>query len=360
MKERTSVQHLGKDELLERFTALVDTDRRETARLLLYLAEVDRRKLYLEHAYPSMFAFCTERFFMSESMAAKRIRTARAACCFPCIFGILARGELHLTGAYQLAPHLTEGNHQDVLRRAKHRSMREIEKLIAEIAPKPDVPSSVRTVPERRAKASFENSVPQTVDATEATSGPTDASPSRSISESSGRANRPTRSNRITPLAPKRYKLTVTIDEEARAKLEELQGLLSHQIPDGDPAKILDRALDALLEKAKKQKAAITNRPRASQKRDKARNRAIPAQVRREVFARDQGRCAFVDQGGRRCGSTWKVEYHHRFAYAKGGDHESENVELRCRAHNQFEAELEYGAQFMERQRAGRVSPSPD
>jgi hypothetical protein len=50
---------------------------------------------------------------------------------------MVARGELHLSGIHQLAGHLTDENHEEVLRCAKHRSTREIERLIAEISPKP-------------------------------------------------------------------------------------------------------------------------------------------------------------------------------------------------------------------------------
>jgi len=261
MTNTASLRKLDKDHLLRDFSALVEKDRRDTATLLAYIAEIDRRKLYLEHACPSMFAFCTKRFHMSEAVAARRIRAGRATCRFPCILGMVARGELHLSGIHQLAGHLTDENHEEVLRRAKHKSMREIEKLIAELAPEADVPASIRAL-----------------------------------------------KSRPVPLAPKRYKLQVTIGEETRAKLVELQGLLSHQIPDGDTAKILDRALDALLTETKKKKAALTDKPRASKKKTEARTRAIPARIRREVFERDEGRCAFVDAKGRRCGATWKSQ----------------------------------------------------
>ncbi|MBW1762251.1 MAG: HNH endonuclease, partial [Deltaproteobacteria bacterium] len=158
--------------------------------------------------------------------------------------------------------------------------------------------------------------------------------------------------SRPVPLAPKRYKLQVTIGEDTRGKLEELQALLSHQIPDGDPAKILDRALDVLLAETKKKKAALTDKPRASRTRSGGKTRKVPARVRREVFKRDEGRCAFVDAEGRRCGSAWQVEFHHRNPYGRGGTHDVENIELRCRGHNQYEAELEFGAGFMAGRRA--------
>ena len=340
MMNTSSLRHLDRNHLLRDFSALVDRERRDTATLLAYIAEIDRRKLYLEHACPSMFAFCTTRFHMSGAMAAKRIRAGRAAYAFPCIFDMVACGELHLSGVHQLAAHLTEDNHKVVLKRAKHKSMREIERLIAELSPKPDVPASIRALPIRKT----EDRLPVETAPASAPS----AQPSRALPSSA------TPPSRAVPLSPRRYKLQVTIGEETREKLSELQDLLSHQIPDGDPAKIVERALDALLTETKKRKAALTNRPHRAQKKSGSKTRAIPAQARREVFERDEGRCAFVDTEGRRCSSTWQVEFHHRIPYARGGTHDIGNIELRCRAHNQYEAELEYGALFMETRRHSR------
>ena len=337
MKHTSSLRHLDKQHLLRDFSALVEKDRRDTATLLAYIAEIDRRKLYLEHACPSMFAFCTTRFHMSEAIAAKRIRAGRAAYAFPCIFDMVACGELHLSGVHQLAAHLTEDNHKEVLNRAKHRSMREIERLIAEIAPRPDVPASIRALPIRKTEGRL------AIDT--AAESPTSPQPSKAVPASV----KPT--SHTTPLSPRRYKLQVTIGQETRDKLCELQDLLSHQIPDGDAAKIVEWALDALLTETKKRKAALTNGPHRTQKKSGRKTRAIPAQARREVFNRDEGRCAFVDTKGRRCASTWQVEFHHRIPYARGGTHDTGNIELRCRAHNQYEAELEYGSLFMETRR---------
>jgi len=167
-------------------------------------------------------------------------------------------------------------------------------------------------------------------------------------------AGSPKPKSRTTPLSPRRYKLQVTIGQEARDKLAELQDLLSHQIPDGDPAAILERALDALLTETRKKKAAFTDKPRPKRKKGSHKGRALPAHIRREVFERDEGRCAFVDAQGRRCQSGRQVEFHHCVPYARGGPHSVDNIELRCRAHNQYEAELEYGALFMEVRRARR------
>ena len=341
MIDSSTLRGLDKDHLLNDFSHLIEKDRENTAALIAYIAEIDRRKLYLELAYPSMFAFCTERFGMSEAVAMRRIRAGRATSRFPCILlGMIARGELHLTGVHQLASHLTEDNHRNVLERAKRKSMREIEKLIAAIAPKPNVPSLIRALPGRKASMPLLGG----------NGSSTADEPAPELPRSNVEKFKP--KPRPIPLSPRRYKLQVTIGQETRDKLTELQGLLSHQVPDGDPAEILDRALDALLVQTKKKKAALTDRPRKSWKQTRSRNRGIPARVRREVFERDEGRCAFVDERGRRCGSEWQVEFHHRVPYATGGTHDPENISLRCRAHNQHEAELDFGTGFMESRRS--------
>lgn len=347
--ETRSLQHVGKGQLLRDFSALVGKDRGNSANMLAYIAEIDRRKLYLEHAYPSMFAFCTGRFRMSEAIAAKRIRAGRTAYRFPCILGMVRRGELHLSGVHQLAGHLTEGNHEEVLRRARYRSMREIEKLIAEIAPKPDARSMIRALPTQRADLPGGTTQQRTTDKPLNNEALTETSHARGSAFRDGNVGTPARKprNPTTPLSPRRYKLQVTIGQEARDKLTELQDLLSHQIPDGDPAAVIERALEALLADTKKKRAALTNKPRPRRKKATKRTRTIPAHVRRAVFERDGGRCAFVDGEGQRCGSGWQVEFHHCVPYARGGLHDAENLELRCRAHNRYEAEREYGRLFM-------------
>jgi hypothetical protein len=57
----------------------IDTKQRLHARNLAHIAEVDERRLYLEAAYPSMFAYCVGALRFSEDAAYKRIQAARAA-----------------------------------------------------------------------------------------------------------------------------------------------------------------------------------------------------------------------------------------------------------------------------------------
>ena len=118
-----------------------------TARLLVHLGEMDSRGLYREHAFASMFAYAVEELHMSEAEAYLRIQAARLGRQYPIIIRMLAAGELHLTAIKLLGPHLTPGNHVQVLERARFKGKREIELIVAELAPKPDVPSVVRKLP---------------------------------------------------------------------------------------------------------------------------------------------------------------------------------------------------------------------
>src|SRR5215207_2334774 len=72
-------------------------------------------------------------------------------------------------------------------------------------------------------------------------------------------------------------------------------------------------------------------------------SRHIPAAVRRAVWERDNGRCGFVGTQGP-CDETGRLEFHHVVPYAAGGAATIENIQLRCAAHNQYEAEQYFGA----------------
>jgi 5-methylcytosine-specific restriction endonuclease McrA len=154
----------------------------------------------------------------------------------------------------------------------------------------------------------------------------------------------------VEPLSPRRYRIEVTVGQETHDNLREIQELLSHQIPNGDPAAIIDRAIALLLEQTRKERRAKVGRPRPS-KGSGGSTRHVPAEVRREVWERDGGQCAFVGTDGRRCGERRFIEVHHEQPFARGGAHTADNLELRCRAHNQHEANVAYGTLFMHRKR---------
>jgi len=318
------------DELvLEGVEMLARRSNEITAELLAYLIEVDERGLHLREACSSLFAFCVERLHMSEAAARKRITAARTARRFPRVLEMLACGEIHLTAVNMLAAHLTDENHGELLARARHRSKRDLDKLVAEIAPRPDVASQIVALPEP-------------------------VGPAGVVAAGVGLEVRaPERARRavVAPLSPRRYEIRVTVDEATHDKLRQLQDLLAHSIG-RDPAVIVARAIDVLHEKTLARKAAVTKRPQR-EKAAKKRTRHIPAAVKRTVWTRDGARCAFVDGKGRRCSATSGLQFHHIRNWACGGEHTVDEIELRCHAHNQYQAVLDYGAELIARRRGG-------
>ena len=73
--------------------------------------------------------------------------------------------------------------------------------------------------------------------------------------------------------------------------------------------------------------------------------------MKRAVWERDAGRCTFVSESGHRCESCTRLEFDHVEPVATGGHATVQGLRLRCRAHNQLEAERAFGRDFMNAKR---------
>jgi RuvA, C-terminal domain len=331
---RYSLSHLTDHVLLRDLATLVAQDRSTTAAMLAHLAEVDARRLYLPAGYPSLHAWCLGELGMPEDAAARRIRASRAAREFPAILPALADGRLHLSAVVMLAPHLTSGNVEDLIATATHRTSAEIRLVLAERFPHPELMTWV--TPASSPGTCHENVC------------------ERSEQPALARVTEPPRAT-VKPLASERFGLQVTISEQTREKLRYAQELLSHAVPGGDIAQVLDRALDALIAQLERQRFAKTSEPRPGRRTKSARH--IPAHVRREVWKRDQASCTFVSDSGHRCESRTRLEFDHVTPVARGGEATATNLRLRCRAHNQYEAECAFGESFMRGKRERACQP---
>jgi hypothetical protein len=281
----------------------------------------------------------------SESVAFHRITAARAARRFPEVLERIRSGELHLSGLRLLLPHLAPESCEAMLDLARHESKRAIEQKLADRAPKPDAPAQVRRLPEPAAPAK-----PLALDA------PAPASTPLPVPAPAPVAPRPEVAPRSPePLGGSRYRVQFTARPETHAKLVEAQALLRHQIPDGDLARIFDRALDALLREARRTKFAESDRPREARTAGPV-TRHIPAAIRRAVASRDGERCTFVAPDGRRCGARDALEFHHVVPFARSPMHREPEITLRCRAHNGHAAREDFGAEHMARFRRERTS----
>jgi hypothetical protein len=213
---------------------------------------------------------------------------------------------VHLSSLVLLREQFCEDNVHELLEQASGRTKREIEHLVARLAPKPDVVSKIR-----KQRGSI--------------------------------ATKP----QLQPLSEARYRVQLTASASLRDKLEHARRLSSHRNPGGDLAEIVEQALDLLIDKLEKAKLGKTDRPRASAIAPKNPAR-VTRSARREVVERDGLQCAFIGTNGERCPSRELLEFDHRTPRACGGTGDATNVRLLCRAHNVFAAEQIFGRAHIE------------
>jgi hypothetical protein len=351
---RYCLTHLPDQDLVHELKSLVSRERQTTALLIAHLAEVDARRLYAPAGYPSMFEYCVGELRFSDQSAFKRIRVARLAQQFPAIYGMLADGRLHVSGVVMISAHLTPENADDLLAAAARQTRAGIEQLLAGRFPRPDLPTLVEPVapPE---------DVPQLSPGRVGTPEPESPGPGGPGPSAPAGCFPPLvmAAREVRPLAPQRYAIQCTVGQGTYEKLQYAKALLGHSVPAGDLDEVLERALDALIARLERQKFAGTDRPRPCRPSDGPRH--VPADVKRAVWERDGGRCAFVGENGHRCESRTRLEFDHVEPVASGGRATVQGLRLRCQAHNHHEAELRFGRDFMRTKRVtGRGSQLPE
>lgn len=272
--------------LLAEVDRLAATQRNVNASLIASLAELDARKLYLGLGFSSLHTYCTQHLHLSEAAAYNRIAAARTARRFPVVLDLLASGDVTMTTVALLSKYLTEENHLALLDAARHKTKGQVQAQVAGFDPRPDLDSLV------------------------------------------------------VPLGNGRYRIEISVADETYRDLRRLQDLMRHIIPTGDPAQIVSRALSQLRVHVERQKLAEVGRPRRAA--GPSRTRHVPAAITPEVWKRDEAQCAFVGSTGR-CSERSFLELHHLIPFAAGGPTTAENLQLRCRAHNQYEAEQYFG-----------------
>lgn len=452
---RQALAGLSDGELLERLSRIVKQERGVEVAVLLHLAEVERRGLHLARGCSSLFAYCVQRLGFSEDVAYKRVGAARYGRRFPLALDLLGQGALNLSALMLVGPHLTDANHHDWLTAVLGKTKREIELLIATRCPKPDVPPSVRKLPNRQAATRRatepevgSNTAHETVPAglkqqDGTTSQQVTETPSQQVKET---ASQPVAAPRTPAARPQvqawsatTFRVVFTASEGMKQKLDRAQELCSHRVAPSDLPALLELALDSLIEREENRRYAVqpaktiatkrthchrTSPPRTQQngqapdpletadaavrpsgskdaelhdnqppqssgkqdpdpveagsqssagnegegeashhssKPDAALrkslpnaefSRYVPVAVRRAVWQRDGGQCAFVDDQGNRCTERRFLEVDHIVAHARGGAATTGNCRLLCRSHNQHWARVTFGDDFVERARS--------
>lgn len=316
---------LSNNDLHESLKTLAAKERETTVAVLHHLREVERRMLYAELGYPSLWEYTVRELKYSEAAASRRISSMRLLKSLPVADKKVVEQKIE-AGTLTLS----------TLSQAQSFFLREDVKAVQD-------KKALLDVIEGKSRREVER-------------------------ELVGRASSETfiQRERIRPLSAELSSLTLVVDEEMLRAVEELRGLLAHRLPRASIKDILTYAikdqLRALKPKAPKQvapppveveevgKKLSNDVALVSTTAPSARSRNIPVEMRRQVWGRDEGQCTFVHEATkRRCSSTYALEIDHIVPFAMGGEHAAFNLRLRCPAHNQWHAVKSFGAKKMKR-----------
>jgi len=140
---RDDLSYLRSDMIHNRLLQLSGEERKITAELIEYLAEVDSRKIYAELGYGSMFSYVTQALKYSEGSAYRRIEAARLFQKIPVIKQKIESGSLNLTQLSQVRGAIKRSEKEnskkisteetsDILESLENLSKKESEKELAE------------------------------------------------------------------------------------------------------------------------------------------------------------------------------------------------------------------------------------
>ena len=317
-KLRCELQRLKAKNLLGNLDSLNEQERKLKVKVLLYLREIDRRKLYLEQGYSSMFDFCVKYLKYSESTAVRRIKAERALGRSRRIINMLLSGEMTITGLSKIEPICKPENTEAILEKASGCSCRELDILKARHCPSEPEPEKVRPV---FVKTELE------------------------IKSNDGGKKFTANAEAASTVLEEKYRLEFSVSAEVMNKIKRAKSLLSTKYPKGVKLEtLLEELLDNYLEKNDPDRREADNDIKINKLE---RSRHIPRKIKDIVFKRDGGRCSFVGRNGRRCGSAWNLQYDHIVPFRKGGDNSPENLRLLCGRHNRLMAEREYGEEHI-------------
>jgi hypothetical protein len=132
---RKALRGFADEELLSGLERLHGEERAVLLDIVLSFSEVERRRLYVPMGYGSLFEFCMDRYRYSRATAFRRISAARCIERYPRVAELFLAGELSLSSISMIAGILTKEHAAEILARARGRSIKDIEMLVARHRP---------------------------------------------------------------------------------------------------------------------------------------------------------------------------------------------------------------------------------
>jgi hypothetical protein len=333
-------------DLVARLAELLAKERTALADFLLALSELNLRRGWAELGYATLYDFLVRELGMSKGTAFYRKVAVELVQRYPEVLEPLRDGRLCITAVHALSKAITPENRTKVLPRFFHVSKQEAKAISAEIAPAPEVPRrEVVTTVRAVAPALDFGHAAQPVGklCLQSTGAP------REAPRCPAPASRPSPPV-LEPLTAIESRLHITVSPGFLQMLDACKKALSHAMPGASAEEVLTEGMKLILAKDSKKKALVQKpRPRKAANEPRKDTRYIPAEVRRAVWERDQGKCQWHLESGGICGSELRPELDHVLGFKPGEPVRVEDLRILCRVHNDFAARLRLGDGLMER-----------
>jgi len=344
-----SLTGIPNHELLGRLKQFVAKEQTLTHRIILHLAELDRRRLYAELGYSSLYDYCVRGLKYSSASAQRRIKAARAMQRVPEVYDCLEKGSLSLGVIEVVADALTGKNARELIKNVCGKSREEACKIVAAYHPVPAfklrdrIEPVVIRKPEQNSKY-FRAEVQNEVGNSEL-----------------------------------QYRISFTAAEELKEKLERARELLFGAFGPADIETVLGKVLDEFIERRSPEGKAARRVERQRRKeeaqgkrliasadkmqeaaeaiyealpaaeKDPRRSRYISSALREKILERDGYQCTYVANDGTKCGCRHGLQIDHIEPFAFGGLTEPENLRAVCKAHNMLLARKIFGDDHIRR-----------
>lgn len=138
-----NLQHLIDQSLLQDTKKLATSEREITVKVLHHLREIDRRKLFSDQGYRSLYDYCVRELKYTEAAAHRRIAASRLLTELPFLEKKIENGSLNLTNLASLTQFFRQENivgikeKEITLKRVEGLSTRECELRLLEMSTKP-------------------------------------------------------------------------------------------------------------------------------------------------------------------------------------------------------------------------------
>jgi hypothetical protein len=336
LRMEKAFKNLTHDELHSHTVSAATDEKNATLKLLEYLAEIDRRRLYAIRGYSSLWSYVHRELNYSEAQASERIAAMRLMVRVPEVREEMEANRLTLTAAAKLSSHVRRERNDELetlvlLDAIQGKSTREVERVLASQASEPVRVESMRPISAEttRILMDVDQEFLELLKQVRELQGHFGTSTSKLIQ---------TALKGFVKMHPKNKGVTVSLrapevksgKHDARVKKDAQDTNTNRAL--AKPLKIIESSSHVKMKSASPTSAS----------------RAIPVSVQQAVRARSGNQCEFIDpQTQRRCDCRVQLEFDHRVPFMMGGLHTVDNLRHYCRAHNQLAAVRFYGVDHM-------------